>query len=424
MKVFKFGGASVATVEKIKQVAEILSDVKNEKIMVIVSAMGKTTNALEKVAEAYFEGRESDAKNLFHTIRNQHFTTAKYLLVKEYLGCEELLNGFCKNIEYLLAQPVENTFDFYYDQIVSVGELLSTAIVAAYLNEVGLPTTFTDVRNIIKTDDAYRAASINWPLTEHNTATVASFFDSTNFVVTQGFIGSTTAGDSTTLGREGSDFTAAIFANILNAASLSIWKDVAGVMNADPKEFNDAVLMEELSYEEVIEMAYYGAQVIHPKTIKPLQNKSIPLFVKCFLDPSLKGTLIHKKNAVSLPPIYVHKNNQALIRLTTIDFSFAAEKGMELLFEAFASLSFIPSLIQMGAISIQICMDDDTEKIEEIVFRVADKFHIHIERNLHLFTVRHFKENAMETYLRHKEIVLQQRTTTTLQIVYRNNLSE
>ncbi len=423
MKVFKFGGASVATVEKIKQVGEILMQYPAEEIMVIVSAMGKTTNALEKVAEAYYSGRINDAKNLFSTIRNQHFTTAKYLLIKEYLECEKLLNAFCDSAEKLMQEAPDNSFDFYYDQIVSVGELLSTAIVSSYLKEAGITSKFIDVREIIKTDDRYRAASIDWLLTAHHASTIGPLFSSTSIVLTQGFIGRANNGATTTLGREGSDFTAAIFANLLNAESLTIWKDVEGVMNADPKEFSEAELIPELSFEEVIEMAYYGAQVIHPKTIKPLQNKNIPLKVKCFLNPALPGTVIHHKKVCNLPPIYVHKSNQALLHLTTTDFSFAAEKAIEQLFSVFKAIGFIPNLIQTGAITIQICMDDNADKIEEIALSVADTFHINVERDLHLFTIRHYPHDKIETYLSNKEVVLQQRTPSTLQFVYRRPIN-
>jgi len=257
MKVFKFGGASVSTVERVQNVANILSLYKEDKLVIIISAMGKTTNALEKVTEAFFAGHREEALQLFGVVKNQHLTTAKYLLVTQYNACSEQLNNFFTEAEWLLHDKAVRGYDYYYDQLVCIGELLSTCIVSHYLNEGGIANKWVDVRDIIRTDDNFRDANIDWNFTAKKVEQLNTEL-ANNIILTQGFIGSTDENESTTLGREGSDYTAAVFANLLNAESQTIWKDVEGVMNADPKKFPDAQLMPELSFDEVIEMAYYG----------------------------------------------------------------------------------------------------------------------------------------------------------------------
>src|SRR6476661_4109442 len=309
MKVFKFGGASVSTAERIRTVGEILKNYANERLLVVISAMGKTTNALEKVAEAFFAGDKDTALQLFREIKDQHISIAAQLANHSGENPDEdfHLNEFFTEIEWLLHdRPVRN-YDYYYDQIVCIGELLSTAIVSHYLNNAGIPNKWVDVRDIIRTDDNFRDAIIDWTFTSNRVKQqIEPLLMGNNIVVTQGFIGATDENESTTLGREGSDYTAAVFANLLNAESQTIWKDVKGVMNADPKEYKDAQWIKELNYREVIEMAYYGAQVIHPKTIKPLQNKNIHLFVRSFLHSKETGTCIHNKTSAHLPPIIVY----------------------------------------------------------------------------------------------------------------------
>jgi len=324
MKVFKFGGASVNSIERIQNLKKLLHGFSGEQLMIIISAMGKTTNALEKVVEAFFAGNKEEALQLFEGVKKQHLTTAKYILVTHFNACLEQLNNFFTEVEWMLHDKPVRAFDYYYDQVVCVGELLSTCIISHYLNEMNIINKWLDVRDIIRTDDNFRDATIDWDYTMQKVDQLTTNYkpQTTNIFITQGFIGSTDENESTTLGREGSDYTAAIFANLLNAESLTIWKDVEGVMSADPKQFPDAQLISELSFDEVIEMAYYGAQVIHPKTIKPLQNKGIPLHVKCFLDASLAGTTIYKKQVKNLPPIVIIKQNQALMHLHSQDFSF------------------------------------------------------------------------------------------------------
>src|SRR6478672_10356348 len=290
MQVFKFGGASVNSVERIKNTADILRIYKNEKLLVDISAMGKTTNALEKVVEAFFAGDNQRAIQLFDQIKREHLAFARELTLNPI----EQLNNFFTEVEWMLHDKPVRAFDYYYDQVVCIGELLSTTIISHYLNETGVANQWMDVRDIFRTDDNFRDATIDWPFTQGKVnELITPLFQKNNIIITQGFIGSTDENESTTLGREGSDYSAAVFANMLDASAQTIWKDVKGVMNADPKQFPQATYIGELNYNEVIEMAYYGAQVIHPKTIKPLQNKGIPLAVKCFLDPVSKGTFIH-----------------------------------------------------------------------------------------------------------------------------------
>jgi aspartate kinase len=420
MKIFKFGGASVNSVERIQRLAAILRSYRDEQLLVVVSAMGKTTNALEKVAEAFFKGSRDEALHLFGQIKDSHLTTAKYLLVQNYLAAEAQLRDFFTEIEWLLHDKPVRDYDYYYDQIVCIGELLSTSIVSAYLAESGIGNQWIDVRDIFRTDANFRDAAIDWAYSEQQVREqVLPLFGTEKMVVTQGFIGATSDNESTTLGREGSDYSAAVFAAMLNAESQTIWKDVEGVMNADPKQFPDATILRELNYDEVIEMAYYGAQVIHPKTIKPLQTKGIPLYVKCFLDPALPGTVIHSQSIKGLPPIIVLKQGQVLLHLHSKDFSFVGETGAEPLYHLFGQIRIKPNLIQSGAVSLQVCLDDRVDKIEKLALAAAEFFDVQIERGLTLLTIRHYDEEVLQRLTAGRREVLRQQTKETVQILMR-----
>jgi len=420
MNVFKFGGASAASVERIQSLPGILRSYSEDNILLVISAMGKTTNALEKVVEAFYAGHREEALQLFQQVKDSHLTTAKYLLVNNYLAAEAQLKDFFTEVEWLLHDKPVRDYDYYYDQVVCVGELLSTSIISAYLAESGIDNQWIDVRDIFRTDDNFRDAAIDWAFTKDRVQLeVLPLFKDTRLVVTQGFIGSTSENESTTLGREGSDYTAAVFANMLDAKSQTIWKDVEGVMNADPKQFPDAQFISELNYDEVIEMAYYGAQVIHPKTIKPLQNKGIPLYVKCFLDPSLPGTVINSHTAKDLPPIIVLKQGLALVHLHSKDFSFVGERGTASLYELFSELRIKPNLMQSGAVSLQVCLDDRPDKIEKLALAAADLFDVQVEKGLTLLTIRHYNENVLEKLTAGKNIVLKQQTPETVQVLMR-----
>jgi len=419
MKVFKFGGASVNSIERIQNLPHIIRQYNADDLMIIISAMGKTTNALEKVVEAFFAGNKEEALQLFDGIKKQHTTTAKYLLVTHFNACIEQLNTFFTEVEWLLHDKPVREFDYYYDQVVCVGELLSTCIVSHYLNEMKVDNKWIDVRDIIRTDDNFRDATIDWDYTAQRVnETVVPLFTENKIIIPQGVIGSTDENESTTLGREGSDFTAAIFANLLNAESQTIWKDVEAVMSADPKHFPNAQIIHELSFDEVIEMAYYGAQIIHPKTIKPLQNKGIPLHVKSFIDPSLPGTVIYKRQPKHLPPIIIVKQNQALLHLHSQDFSFVGEKPMSRLYEFFAHNKIRPNLIQTGAISLQVCLDDKTDKIDHLAAEASNIFDVQVEKGLSLLTIRHFTKDLLAEMTAGKKIVLKQQDRETVQVLY------
>lgn len=420
MKVFKFGGASVNSVERIKTVGEILKYYSGEKLLVVISAMGKTTNALEKVVQAFYEERKEDSLQLFEQVKQQHLNTAKYLLVTQALACEHQLKDFFTEVEWMLHDKPVREYDYYYDQVVCVGELLSTAIVSHYLNETGIRNKWLDVRDIIRTDDNFRDATIDWEYTSSKVlSSVVPVFQNSAIVLTQGFIGATDENESTTLGREGSDYSAAVFANILDAESQTIWKDVESVMNADPKQFTDAQPIHELNYNEVIEMAYYGAQVIHPKTIKPLENKGIPLYVKCFLDPSLPGTVIHKQSLKHLPPIIVLKEKQVMLELRSKDFSFVGEHHVGYLYQLFEKHKLKPNLTQNGAISFVCVLDDHAEKIEKLALGASDIFDVEVTKDLSLLTIRHYTDGYYKKFAKGKTILLQQQTTETIQILMR-----
>lgn len=416
MHVFKFGGASVNSEERIRNLASILQKNQEFPLMIIVSAMGKTTNALEKVAEAFFAGNKAEALSLFEQVKNQHLHTAGKLLVTHYSDCASRLNDFFTEVEWLLHDEPVREYDYYYDQVVCAGELFSTAIISAYLNESGLQNQWLDVRDIIRTDDNFRDAGINWNFTRQQVEhLVLPALNSHRMLITQGFIGATDENESTTLGREGSDYTAAVFANMLNASGLTIWKDVESVMNADPRQFPDAVPLPELNYSEVIEMAYYGAQVIHPKTIKPLQNKDIPLYVKCFLNPALPGTVIHHKPLPPLPPVIVWKDNQVMMEMSTLDFSFIGEQYVGRIYQLLEELHIKPNLTQNGAISFICVLDDKPEKIEKLALAAAGELHVQVTKNLAVLTVRHATAGLVESLQQGKKQLLRQESSGTIQ---------
>ena len=420
MKVFKFGGASINTVERIKNAGAIIESYKGEKLLIIISALGKTTNALEKVVDAFYNDRKEDALQLFEQVKETHLNMLKYLITLNWQQAENQFKDFFTEVEWLLHDKPVRAYDYYYDQIVCCGELLSTSLVSNYLNEAGIKNKWMDVRDIIRTDTNFRDAAVDWNFTQQKVKNeIAPLLTEFDIIITQGFIGATDENESTTLGREGSDFSAAIFANILNAENQTIWKDVEGVMNADPKEFPEAIVMDKLSYREVIEMAYYGAQVIHPKTIKPLQNKNIPLHVRCFLQPELTGTIISNKPTHHLPPIIVLKKNQVLMQLNSKDFSFVEEKPISRLHEMFDEIRIRPNLSQNGAISLLCCLDDKPEKIEKLSIAASEIFDVQLEKNLTLLTIRHYTEDKIHELTKGKTILLEQKTTETIQVLMR-----
>jgi aspartate kinase len=332
--------------------------------------------------------------------------------------CDQLLIDFFTEVEWLLHDKPVRHFDYYYDQVVCVGELLSTTIVSRYLNLIGVTNEWIDVRDIIRTDNNFRDARINWPVTSEKVQHVIKpLLKQGKLVITQGFIGATDENESTTLGREGSDYTAAVFANLLDAEMQTIWKDVQGVMNADPKQYKDAVWIEELNYREVIEMAYYGAQVIHPKTIKPLQNKGIPLFVRSFIDSEAEGTIIHNMHIAQLPPIIVYKHQQVLVQLNSKDYSFVGEGLSAYVYELFEKLKYKPNLTQNAAISLLCVLDDQPEKLEQFAFEASRAFDVTITKDLTLLTIRHYHLDLLTQLVDESKVVLRQQTPETIQVL-------
>jgi aspartate kinase len=422
MKIFKFGGASVNSVERIKNIPAILNRYAGEKLLVVISAMGKTTNALEKVAEHFFKSEQAVALTLFDEVKQQHTTLIKSLLPENNGRAVNDLNNVFTEVEWLLHDKPVKDYDYYYDQVVCSGELMSTLIISAYLNSIDKHNSWIDVRDIFRTDDNFRDAAIDWGFTQNKVdELIAPLLKIQDIIITQGFIGSTDQNESTTLGREGSDYSAAIFANIFDAENLTIWKDVEGVMNADPRLFPEATILKSLSFDEVIEMAYYGAQVIHPKTIKPLQNKNIPLHVKYFLDPDLPGTMISNNGESQLPPVIVLKQQQVLMMLHSKDFSFVGEQYVSELYKYFAEVKIKPNLIQTGAVSILCCVDDNELKVEKLALTASDLFDVVVEKGLTLLTIRHYNNSILDELTKDKIILLEQKTPETIQVLYKTN---
>lgn len=416
MKVFKFGGASISDADRFRNTSRIIQSAGG-KLMVVISALGKTTNALESVARDFFEGRSEAALAGFESLKKQHIEILESLVSDAEEGKQKLRDVFTE-AEWLLHDKPVRGFDYYYDQIVCCGELLSSIILHQYLLSQNLKSRWTDARDIIRTDNNFREGMVDWHVTSLQIEEkIKPLFEMADIIITQGFIGSTDENESTTLGREGSDYTAAIFSNMLTAESLTIWKDVDAVMNADPRHFPEAVKLTLLSYTEVIEMAYYGAQVIHPKTIKPLQNKQIPLYVKSFMDPALPGSVISDKSMSNLPPIIVLKEKQVLITFGSKDFSFVEDKPVEALHEIFQRVRMKPNLTQNAAISLLCCFDDRPDKTELLASEAAVLFDVSLEKDLTLLTVRHYDQAGIEKLTKGKKVVLEQRTPQTVQML-------
>lgn len=414
MRVFKFGGASVKNAEGVKNLASVLQQVGHDNTLVIVSAMGKTTNALEIVIKNYFDdtaalqGSIQDVKTYHHDILVDLFENTQHSIFKRVALIFEDLND-------LLGRNKSPDYNFVYDQVIGFGELISTTIISAYLNEIGYKNEWLDVRECIKTDDYYRRANVNWEQTQ---ARIKSNFDTKTLNVTQGFLGSDANNFTTTLGREGSDYTAAIFAYCLNAESVTIWKDVPGVLNADPRYFENAQLLHRISYREAIELAFYGASVIHPKTLQPLQQKEIPLFVKSFLNPKDAGTMVGKGIGLEPDiPCYIVKKNQVLISLSSLDFSYIVEENISEIFKLLHFYKMKVDVIQNSAISFSVCFENTYGNLERLLQHLRAKFKVTTHENVSLYTVRHYNEQAISSVEKDKELLLKQLTQETIQIV-------
>lgn len=414
MRIFKFGGASVKDADGVKNVFDVLQKVGYEEVLLIVSAMGKTTNALEVVIKNYFE-KSSDLNASIQEVKKYHNQILMDLFEDENHDVFYDVNEHFADFEYFIRSNKSPNYNFVYDQIVSYGEIISTTIVSHYMSYRGMASQWLDVRNYIKTDNAYRDANVDWEKTQRNISKIAK---KKQLFVTQGFVGSDENGFTTTLGREGSDYTAAIFAYCLNAESVTIWKDVPGVMNADPRYFENATLLNQISYREAIELAFYGASVIHPKTLQPLQKKEIPLYVKSFINPLLAGTSVAKGEDLEPKlPCFIVKKNQLLLSLSSIDFSFIMEENISEIFALLHQFKIKVSLIQNSAISFSVCVEDKFGNFQELVKILSKKFKVSYNENVSLYTVRHFDEKAMKTVEKNKNVLLRQMSRETLQVV-------
>ena len=414
MRVFKFGGASVKDAEGIKNVYSVLQTAGYEDVLLVVSAMGKTTNALEVVIKNYFD-KSTELNASVQEVKKYHNQVLLDLFENEKNEVFTAVNSQFSDLEYFLAHNKSPNYNFVYDQIVSYGELISTTILSHFMTFMGIKTQWLDVRNFIKTNSNYRDAEVDWDLTQKN---ISKNVKQNSLNITQGFLGSDENNFTTTLGREGSDYTAAIFAYCLNAESVTIWKDVPGVMNADPRYFENASLLNQISYREAIELAFYGATVIHPKTLQPLQKKEIPLFVKSFINPTLPGTSV-AKGAVLEPymPCFIVKRNQLLISLSSIDFSFIMEENISEIFALFHQFKLKVNLIQNSAISFSVCVEDKFDNFKDLNAILSKKFKVDFTENVTLYTIRHFDEKAAQTVEENKTVILKQVSRETMQII-------
>ena len=410
MKIFKFGGASVKDADSVKNVLRVLSIQGFERCLIVVSAMGKTTNALERVVEFYFN--KSDYQQEIAKIKEEHIQIAKGLFDENHHVFSEI-KLFFDDIESFLRRNKSPNYNFVYDQVVTCGEMISSKILSVYLSDNEVSNQWLDARDFIKTDTNYREGVVNWEDTEKN----ISQLDKAKTYVTQGFIGSDENNFTVSLGREGSDYSAAIFAYCLNAKDMTIWKDVPGVMTGDPRKFENVELLSNISYEEAIEMAYYGASVIHPKTLQPLKQKSIPVFVKSFISPEKAGTKIGISTENQLLESYILKENQVLMRISTRDFSFIAEDHISFIFRELAKRNIKVSLMQNSAISLALCLEDKFNNIDELEAELEQDFNTEIVKNVSLFTIRNARLENLDKLYEGKNVLLEQITKTTVQMI-------
>ena len=414
MHIFKFGGASVKDANGVRNLVKVLQNEGYTNTLVVVSAMGKTTNAFEKVIKAYID-KDSQLDTYIAEIKAYHIQIINNLFEEEnpaILYEIEHIFGLLKG--FMLANRSTN-YNFIYDQLVGFGELLSTKIISNYLNTINIANEWLDVRQVIVTSDDYRDAKVGWEETKFR---ITNAIDKNKLYITQGFLGSTKDNFTTTLGREGSDYTAAIFAYSLNAKDVTIWKDVPGVLNADPREFSDTQLLSTISYKEAIEMAFYGASVIHPKTLKPLENESIPLYVRSFVDLKAQGTQVKKgKDIEPLTPCFVVKKEQIYLQIAALDFSFMVEHNISNLFNLLDTYKLKVNLIQNSALSFRVCLEDKYTHFDAFLAEIKQHYKVDYHENVTLFTIRHFNKEAVNSIESGKEIILKQRSENTIQLI-------
>ena len=414
MKIFKFGGASVKDAAGVKNVVNVLKAVGYENTLLVVSAMGKSTNALEEIVKNYIHNTK-ELEQSINSFKEYHYKILSELFKNENHPVYWKLDGLFAELNSFLSRNKSPNYNFIYDQVVGFGELISTTIVSQYLMEIGIKNTWVDARNLIKTDTSYRDGNVDWEATQKN---INEGINKSLLNISQGFIASDSNNFTTTLGREGSDYTAAIFAYCLNAESVSIWKDVPGVLNADPRYFKSTELLHQISYTEAIELAFYGASVIHPKTLQPLQRKEIPLYVKSFTNPKEAGTAVSKGKALEpLVPCFILKKGQVLISLSSLDFSFIVEKNISEIFNFLHEYKMKVDVIQNSAISFSVCVDNKFGHLEELIVALKAKFKVDHYENVSLYTIRHANQEAINSIEQGKDVLLKQYLQDTVQIV-------
>ena len=423
MKVFKFGGASVNSADAVKNVVTIVNNYIDDNLLIVISAMGKTTNALEQLTDAYYNNDAysfiyNNIKDYHHNIINELFAEDKSIILND-------INTLFKSLDKKLNLKPTTNYDYEYDQIVVYGELLSTKIIHHYIKTTGVWNIWFDARKVIITDNTFKEAKVNWELTsdEIDFSIASKYKNNENrIIITQGFIGGTLNGISTTLGREGSDYTASIFAYCLNAEEVIIWKDVPGVLNADPKYFEDTHKLDSISYREAIELAYYGASIIHPKTIKPLQNKNIPLRVKSFINPDESGTIISDiDHADGLMPSFIFKKNQTLVSISPRDFSFIAEDNLSDIFRIIADTGIKINLMQNSAISFSICIDENKKRLDRLIESLKKDYQVKYNQELELITIRHYDQQTIDKIVGNRRIYVEQKNRLTTQLIVETN---
>jgi aspartate kinase len=413
MKVFKFGGASVRNAEGVRNMASIVQSYPGD-LIIVISAMGKTTNALEEIVKNYFNGNKEESLSLTGNLKNYHLSIIKELFDEDETyplnAIEEEFSTFEKR---LLNTSPSLDFDFEYDQIVSVGEILSSKIATAYLNKTGILNKWIDIRQCLRTDDTWREGNIDWTLSRKLISGSFNFSDSKVYL-TQGFIAATPFNSTTTLGREGSDYTAAIIANILEAESVTIWKDVPGIMNADPGKFNSVQKLDELSFREAVEMTFYGAKVIHPKTMKPLVEKNIPLYVRSFFHPTEQGSVIHSiDHQMEYVPVFITKEDQILITISPLDFSFMAEESIGKIYHLFSKYRIKVNLVQQSAMNYSLAIDKPERSFEKLISDLQNDFSVHYNGDLELLTIRYYNKDVIREMTSDRIVFVEQRTRRT-----------
>lgn len=414
MRVFKFGGASIQDANGVKNVVHVLNTVGYSHTLLVVSAMGKMTNAIEGVIQQYFNN-SSALHSEIESVKTFHLTIVEALFENKNHYIYASISKLFEELAQFFKTNKSPDYNFVYDQVIGYGELLSTTIVSAYLKEQSINNTWLDVRTCIKTDSFYRRANVDWVQTQKN---ISAAVDASTLYITQGFLASDANNFTTTLGREGSDYTAAIFGYCLNATDVTIWKDVPGVLNGDPRHFNNTTLLNTISYTEAIELAFYGASVIHPKTLQPLQRKEIPLHVKSFIHPENPGTIVNKSQGIEPNiPCFILKSNQILLSLSTLDFSYVVEENISDIFNLLALHKMKVDVIQNSAISFSVCFGDTYNNLEKLLLHLKSKFKVTCHENVSLFTIRHYNDDAIKALENGKNVLLKQLFQQTVQIV-------